>query len=380
MTSTYTPLGVELMVTGENAGTWGTKTNTNLNIIEQISGGYKVQTLNTAGAGANTTTLSKADGATGATVATRVIIMGAVSPETISGAKILTMPVLTENFYLIKNSTTGSVTVQLKAASGSGATVTWGTTDKGWKLVYFDGVATNTGVYDVGFGAATAPGGSNTQVQYNSSSAFAGSSNLVFDGTDLTMASAKVTDLTNTRVVVGGASGALGDDVNLYWDSTGLNIGTSKEVRLQDNTGGQYIGQKAGDGTTSYTLTWPTATGSANQVLTTNGSGVLSFVDNTGGTDWQAVKTGTYTAVAGEGVFANTTSGAWTLTLPSSPAIGDEVSVVDYAGTFDTNNLTIGRNSKNIQGSAADLTVATERAGFTLVFTDSTQGWLLKNN
>ena len=380
MTSTYTPLGVELMVTGENAGTWGTKTNTNLNIIEQISGGYKVQTLNTAGAGANTTTLSKADGATGATVATRVIIMGAVSPETISGAKILTMPVLTENFYLIKNSTTGSVTVQLKAASGSGATVTWGTTDKGWKLVYFDGVATNTGVYDVGFGAATAPGGSNTQVQYNSSSAFAGSSNLVFDGTDLTMASAKVTDLTNTRVVVGGASGALGDDVNLYWDSTGLNIGTSKEVRLQDNTGGQYIGQKAGDGTTSYTLTWPTATGSANQVLTTNGSGVLSFVDNTGGTDWQAVKTGTYTAVAGEGVFANTTSGAWTLTLPSSPAIGDEVSVIDYAGTFDTNNLTIGRNSKNIQGSAADLTVATERAGFTLVFTDSTQGWLLKNN
>ena len=50
MASTYTPLGVELMATGENAGTWGTKTNTNLNIIEQISGGYKVQTLNTAGA------------------------------------------------------------------------------------------------------------------------------------------------------------------------------------------------------------------------------------------------------------------------------------------------------------------------------------------
>ena len=67
------------------------------------------------------------------------------------------------------------------------------------------------------------------------------------------------------------------------------------------------------------------------------------------------------------------------MTLPSSPSIGDEVSVVDYAGTFDTNNLTIGRNSKNIQGSAADLTVATERAAFTLVFTDGTQGWLLKN-
>jgi hypothetical protein len=151
MASTYTPLGVEKMATGENAGTWGTKTNTNLDIIEQISGGYKVQTLNTAGAGANTTTLSKSDGATGATVATRVIIMGAVSAQAITGNKILTMPVLTENFYLIKNSTSGAYTVQLKAASGSGATVTWATTDKDWKMVYFDGVATNTGVYDTGF-------------------------------------------------------------------------------------------------------------------------------------------------------------------------------------------------------------------------------------
>ena len=59
------------------------------------------------------------------------------------------MPVLTENFYLIENATTGSYTVQLKAASGSGATVTWATGDKGWKLVYFDGVATNTGVYEI---------------------------------------------------------------------------------------------------------------------------------------------------------------------------------------------------------------------------------------
>ena len=54
MASTYTPLGIEKMATGENAGTWGTKTNTNLEIIEQISGGYKVQTLNAGGAGANT--------------------------------------------------------------------------------------------------------------------------------------------------------------------------------------------------------------------------------------------------------------------------------------------------------------------------------------
>ena len=343
MASTYTPLGVELMATGENAGTWGTKTNTNLNIFEQISGGYKVQTLNTAGAGANTTPLTVSDGSTGATLATRVIVLGAESPETISGNKIVTIPLDVENFYFIKNSTSGAYTVQLKYASGSGDTVTWATGDKGWKIIYStanDG--TNPDLAEVSVGGL--PGGSNTQVQFNT-------------------------------------SGSFGGDANFVWDaSTGLNLGTSKELRLQDNTGGQYIGMKAKDGTTSYTLTFPAATGSADQILTTNGSGQLSFVDNSGGTSWQAIKTTTYTAAAGEGIFANTSGGAWTLTLPSSPSIGDEVSVVDYAGTFDTNNLTIGRNSKNIQGSAADLTVATERAGFTLVFTDNTQGWLLKNN
>ena len=83
--------------------------------------------------------------------------------------------------------------------------------------------------------------------------------------------------------------------------------------------------------------------------------------------------------VAGEGYFVNTTSCAITMTLPSSATQGDEVSIIDYAGTFDSNNLTVGRNSHKIPGSAADLTVSTERAGFTLVYVDATQGWLLKD-
>ena len=99
-----------------------------------------------------------------------------------------------------------------------------------------------------------------------------------------------------------------------------------------------------------------------------------------GGTSWQAVKTGNFAAAAGEGYFIDTTSTAITMTLPSSPSIGDEVVFIDYAGTFDTNNMTVGRNSQKIQGTAANLTVSTERAGNTLVYTDATQGWLLKNN
>ena len=98
-----------------------------------------------------------------------------------------------------------------------------------------------------------------------------------------------------------------------------------------------------------------------------------------GGTSWQAVKTANFTAVAGEGYFINTTSSAITATLPSSASIGNEVSFIDYAGTADTNNITIGRNGHKIQGSAADMTVTTERAGFTLVYVDATQGWLLRD-
>ncbi len=191
---------------------------------------------------------------------------------------------------------------------------------------------------------STAAGGSNTQIQYNNSGAFAG-------------------------------------DADLVWTAgTGLIINSQKELRLADADDSAYVGLKSHATVTgSYTLVMPNATGSANQILVTDGSGNLSFTDNSGGTSWQAVKTSTYTASAGEGVFANTTGGAFTVNLPASPSLGDEVSIKDYAGTFDTNNLTVGRNSQPIEGVAADLTVSIERAGFTLAYSDSTQGWLLKD-
>jgi hypothetical protein len=327
MASTYTGLGTQLMATGENAGTWGTKTNTNLNIIEQISGGYIVQTLNAAGAGANTTTLAVSDGSTGATLANRVIILGAVSAQAITGAKIVTIPLDVETFYIIKNSTSGAYTVQFKYVSGSGNSVTWSSTEKGYKILYAAADdATDPNIIDVGFGTG----------------------DVTLTGTQT------LTNKTLTLPVI-------------------TSISNSGTVTIP--TGAEATGKIALDG-----IKWPNADGSADQIMTTNGSGVLSFVDNSGGTSWQAVITADpATATAGEGYFCNTTSAAFTVSLPAG-SIGNEISFIDYAGTFDSNNLTVAPNgSEKIEGTAADLTVAVERAAFTLVFTDSTQGWLLKD-
>ena len=173
---------------------------------------------------------------------------------------------------------------------------------------------------------------------------------------------------------------ATGSAVN---ELTYANAATGNKPAFTATGGDTNIGvsiQPKGSGTVTIdALTFPAADGSADQVLKTDGSGTLSFTDVSGGTSWQAVKTSGFTAVAGEGYFINTTGGTITMTLPSSPSIGDEVSFVDYAGTFDSNTMTVGRNSQKINGATADLTVSVERAANTLVYTDGTQGWLLKN-
>jgi len=104
--------------------------------------------------------------------------------------------------------------------------------------------------------------------------------------------------------------------------------------------------------------------------LTTGGGGGISW-DTT-------VKTSAFTAIAGEGYFVNTTSAAITVTLPSSPSAGDEVSIVDYAGTAGTNNITI-TSSDNINGASNDVKIDYERGGVSMVYVDATQGWIVYN-
>jgi hypothetical protein len=141
MPSSYTDLGIELMATGENSGTWGDKTNTNLNIINQAAAGY--QAISIAG-GANTTALDITDGSsdlTGNTNAARNLIIELTG--TITGNQVVTVPDSVEKSYIIKNNTTGAFTVEFKTATGTG--FTFATTDKGTRLAYADG----TNVVDV---------------------------------------------------------------------------------------------------------------------------------------------------------------------------------------------------------------------------------------
>ena len=145
MASTYTPLGVELQATGENAGTWGTKTNTNLQLIEQISGGFTQQALTSGG----TVDLAVSDGSTGAVLSHRMIEF----TGSLSGNAVVTIPLDVQTFYFLRNSSTGAYTVQFKYITGSGDSFTFSATDKGDQLVFAsanDG--TNPDIITLAFG------------------------------------------------------------------------------------------------------------------------------------------------------------------------------------------------------------------------------------
>ena len=119
---------------------------------------------------------------------------------------------------------------------------------------------------------------------------------------------------------------------------------------------------------------------SGDTVTLASGASQTGF-GRTGTVDWQtgSIKTGNFNAANGEGYFVDTTSGAITGTLPSSPSAGSIVSFKDYAQKFNVNNLTVGRNGSNIEGVAGDLTIDGKAEAITLVYVDATKGWVLVN-
>ena len=227
MASTYTGLGVELQATGENAGTWGTKTNTNLQLIEQISGGFTTQAVSDSG----DTDLSVSDGSTGATLAHRIIEF----TGTISASRNVTIPIDVQQFYVLKNSTSGSQNVVFKYVSGSGDSVT--VAPGAVKLVYAtanDG--TNPDIDDCGFITASS---TDTLTNKTLTSPIIGTkisdtnSNELFN---LTATSSAVNELTFANAATGNNPSftASGGDSNVGIDLKTKGTGV---IRAEDGDG-----------------------------------------------------------------------------------------------------------------------------------------------
>jgi hypothetical protein len=235
MASTYTDLGLELMATGENAGTWGDKTNANINLIEQLTGGVNSQAVTDSG---TPTALTIADGALTGTAQHRVIELSG----SITGNRVVTFPLLTENFYFIKNGTSGAYTVQLKAVSGSGATVTFGATDKGYKIIYLDGVATNTGVIEVPLGDANEVTLTGTQTLTNKTltAPKIGTSILDTNGNELALLTATgsaVNEFTLANAASGAgptlsSTGETNVDININPKGTGVLKSATAAIKI----------------------------------------------------------------------------------------------------------------------------------------------------
>ena len=182
--------------------------------------------------------------------------------------------------------------------------------------------------------------------------------------------------ITGLSTTATGTVLTLSDTVNTT--TVNLIIDNQKEIRFRETTanGTNYIGLKAPASVSAdLTFTLPATDGTSGQVLQTNGSGVLSFA-TVGGLAWQSVQTTGFTAVSSRGYPCNTTSSAFTVTLPASPSAGDTIQLVDYAGTFATNNITLAPNGNKIEGGTNNKLLSTNREGVSITYVDSTQGWV----
>jgi hypothetical protein len=194
-------------------------------------------------------------------------------------------------------------------------------------------------------------------------------------------------DVASADVALALSNGAVSNGKNFYFKLTGT-LTANRTVTMPDSAERVFVVEDATDRSSSlYTLTVKTVSGTG--VTLPVGSTNLVYSDGTninlGIRDKGYVTPGaTYTTVNGDQVLVDTSGGGIggpvTINLPASPAIGNEVHFIDSGNNLASNNLTIGRNSSNILGSASDLVVSTNTAAFTLVYVNATRGWAYKDN
>jgi hypothetical protein len=256
MATSYTSLlGFALPVTGELDGTWGDVVNNSITqLVEDSVAGTATQSV----AGGDWTLTTTGSGA--ANQARCAIIIPTGSPGV---SRNIIAPASSKAYIIVNQS---NAAVVFKASATTGVTVATG--DKA--LVAWNG----SDFVRVGASA----GGSNTQVQFNDNGNLHGSANMTFDGTTLTVAAIADSSLTSGRVTYAGASGNLTDSANLTYDGTNFQIGSQGDLRLGDSDNSNWLAFQAPT-TVASNVTWtlPGTDGTSNQVLTTNGSGTLSW-------------------------------------------------------------------------------------------------------
>ena len=343
MASTFSPLGVELQATGENAGTWGTKTNTNLEILEQISGGFIQKSI--AGS-AQTTDLAVTDGGTGAELAHRMIEF----TGTITGNQIVTIPNDVQNLYFLKNSTSGSFTVQFKYATGSGDSFTFSATDKGTKILFASGNpdTTNPKIIEISTGSdvvddTTPQLGGNLDTN---------SHNILFDDAHFiadengneqiifqtTSSAVNQIDVTNAATGNAPSISATGDDSNidlaLIPKGTGeTKVGTGAAAATVTSSGAHDLVLDTNSGTNSSSIT---ITDGANGDITLapNGTGVVQVSGNSTQAGTIKLTEDTDDGTNFIALKAPTLASDVTLTLPATDGNADEFLKTDGSGVL----------------------------------------------
>jgi hypothetical protein len=343
MASNYTGLGVQLMTTGEKAGTWGTLTNTNWNIIEQIAGGYTAQALTST-----PTTLAVSDGSTGAVLAHRVIEF----TGTIGENFVVTIPLDVQTFYIIKNSVSGSYSVQFKYVTGSGSSVTWASGDTGTKIVYAtanDG--TNPDIVDATSAFVTATSTTTLSNKTLTAPKFAdggfiadttGAETLVFGEVSSALNEVKITNAaTGTAGPIIASQGQT--DVNLQLRPAGtgkITVGTSAANATISSNGAHDLVLETNEGTNSGNIT---ITDAANGDIdfTCNGTGNVVFNDAAYNPETTLTDAATITwDVQAKPITAVTLTANRIVGAPTNGQAGQFISLLVIQDAGGTNTLT----------------------------------------